>query len=385
MHERDVVVTGYGLLSSLGEGKEAHLTALNSLTPHLDVTNFAPYCVHSLQNVEFEKQIPRKDQRQMEQWQKIGVYAAGLALEMAGVKGNNELLSTMHMIVAAGGGERDLAVDSLILNGMITAENKGVYLNEKLSTELRPTLFLAQLSNLLAGNISIVHGVTGSSRTFMGEEQAGVDAVRIAFERIRANQGDIFLVGGAYNAERLDIISYYVMGQTLHRGDYEGFSRNGMILGSVSAFLVCESRESAEKRGAKILARLDDFKTAQVNRDIESCEASLSELLQSVTINDNAAIISNMSFENSCAKDEANSLAKLNNPVRHLGLALGHSVEAAFPASVAIAAMALNEGKLFNPLDTSEKPHHGKLEQIVISNVGHYRGESVATISAEAQ
>ena len=37
-------------------------------------------------------------------------------------------------------------------------------------SDLRPTLFLAQLSNLLAGNISIVHGVTGSSRTFMGEE-----------------------------------------------------------------------------------------------------------------------------------------------------------------------------------------------------------------------
>ncbi len=52
--------------------------------------------------------------------------------------------------------------------------------------DLRPTLFLAQLSNLLAGNISIVHGVTGSSRTFMGEESAGVDAVRIALARIAA-------------------------------------------------------------------------------------------------------------------------------------------------------------------------------------------------------
>ena len=53
-------------------------------------------------------------------------------------------------------------------------------------SDLRPTLFLAQLANLMAGNISIVHGVTGSSRTFMGEEQAGVDALRIALAR---NQG----------------------------------------------------------------------------------------------------------------------------------------------------------------------------------------------------
>ena len=63
--------------------------------------------------------------------------------------------------------------------------------------DLRPTLFLAQLSNLFAGNISIVHGVTGSSRTFMGEEPAGVDAVRIALSRIDAGQSDVALVGGA--------------------------------------------------------------------------------------------------------------------------------------------------------------------------------------------
>jgi len=59
--------------------------------------------------------------------------------------------------------------------------------------DLRPTLFLAQLSNLLAGNIAIVHGVTGSSRTFMGEEPAGVDAARIALARIAAGQSDIAL------------------------------------------------------------------------------------------------------------------------------------------------------------------------------------------------
>ena len=48
------------------------------------------------------------------------------------------------------------------------------FLNERLMSDLRPTLFLAQLSNLLAGNIAIVHGVSGTSRTFMGEEVAGV-------------------------------------------------------------------------------------------------------------------------------------------------------------------------------------------------------------------
>ena len=56
--------------------------------------------------------------------------------------------------------------------------------------DLRPTLFLAQLSNLLAGNIAIVHGVSGTSRTFMGEEAAehrrGAD--RAGADRIRTER-----------------------------------------------------------------------------------------------------------------------------------------------------------------------------------------------------
>ena len=118
----------------------------------------------------------------------------------------------MDMIVAAGGGERDVAVDGAILTGVRKAANPDAFLNERLMNDLRPTLFLAQLSNLLAGNISIVHGVTGSSRTFMGEEAAGVDAVRIALARIAAGQSDIALVGGAHNGEREDLLLLYDAG-----------------------------------------------------------------------------------------------------------------------------------------------------------------------------
>jgi 3-oxoacyl-[acyl-carrier-protein] synthase II len=102
----------------------------------------------------------------MEAWQRIGTYAAGLALDSAGVKGNTEILSRMDMIVAAGGGERP-RVDASILSGFKAADP--ALFNERLMNDLRPTLFLAAF-NLLAGNISIVHSVTGSSRTFMGEE-----------------------------------------------------------------------------------------------------------------------------------------------------------------------------------------------------------------------
>ena len=104
-------------------------------------------------------------------------------------------------------------------------------------SDLRPTLFLAQLSNLLAGNISIVHGVTGSSRTFMGEEAAGVDAVRIALSRIEAGQSDIALVGGAHNGERKDILLllYEFGGQWLKEQFRAGLGARGRRAASRSA------------------------------------------------------------------------------------------------------------------------------------------------------
>src|ERR1700748_2380692 len=199
----EVWITGIGLATSLGEGLDATWDALNQRRVNVDEKKFAPYVVHPWAPVNFDTQIPKKgDQRQMEAWQRIGTYTAGLALDSAGVKGNKEILGRMDMIVAAGGGERALAVDLAITNAAMQGNSAPGFLNERLMNDLRPTLFLAQLSNLLAGNIAIVHGVCGTSRTFMGEEAASIDAARIAGARIGAGQSDIALIGGSHNAER---------------------------------------------------------------------------------------------------------------------------------------------------------------------------------------
>src|SRR5260370_18426651 len=114
---KEVWITGIGIVSSLGEGLDAHWDALNAKRINVDDKRFAPYIVHPLAPVSFDAQIPKKgDQRQIEAWQRIGTYASGLALDSAGVKGNQEILSRMDMVIAAGGGERDIAVALPILN-----------------------------------------------------------------------------------------------------------------------------------------------------------------------------------------------------------------------------------------------------------------------------
>ena len=77
----EVWITGIGLATSLGEGLDATWNALEARRVNVDEKGFAPYIVHPWAPVNFDTQIPKKgDQRQMEAWQRIGTYAAGLAL-----------------------------------------------------------------------------------------------------------------------------------------------------------------------------------------------------------------------------------------------------------------------------------------------------------------
>jgi 3-oxoacyl-[acyl-carrier-protein] synthase II len=153
---REVWVTGIGLLSSIGEGHQSHWSILQGApdTVVVDQTRFQPYAVHPLAAIDLGKQIPKKsDQRQMEGWQRIGVYSAGLALADAAVARDSNLLGHTNLLVAAGSGERDTGVDAKVLESISMSTDAEVLAKEILPTALRPTLFLAQLSNLLAGNI----------------------------------------------------------------------------------------------------------------------------------------------------------------------------------------------------------------------------------------
>ena len=389
---RETWITGIGIVSCLGEGPEAHWRRLNEPPPPPDTESFAPYPIHRLAPIELDKQIPKKsDQRQMEAWQRIGTYAAGLALESAGVKGNTELLGRMDMIVAAGGGERDEAVDEAILSSLRNAENKSAFLNERLMSDLRPTLFLAQLSNLLAGNISIVHGVTGMSRTFMGEESAGIDAVRIALSRIQAGQSDIGLVGGSYNAERKDMLLFFATGGYALKGPYapvweRSAAGGGLAPGSLGAFLVLEAREHAIKRQARPLARLVSVQSDRVRREPGAVTGGLAHMWRALSPRlkpGQTAVISGATGTEPATAEERAWLASLSDvPVRATGSYVGHGLEPQFVMNIALATVALEHEKLFAPASASgfEAAMDKPLGQAVVTGVGHWRGEGMALV-----
>ena len=390
MQNNKVVITGIGIISSLGEGVEAHWNAFSKAgsEPRLERHAFAPYTVHPLGEVDWSLQIPKRgDQRQRETWQRLGTYAAGLALQDAGMKDDEALCATMDMVVGAGGGERDITVDMQILDEGRVRNDRGVMLNEKLSTELRPTLFLAQLSNLLAGNISIVHKVTGSSRTFMGEEGSGLSAIETAAARIRTGQSTHALVGGSYNAEHFDMILGHELGGLLKHDGWaplwqrDGSAGGGMISGSGGVFLVLENAEHAAKRGARAYAEVAGIESAQIRRDNADLANAVRELVLAANDGKNPSyVVSGASGAHAATAAEKTALDAFSASYRGISGLTGHLREAQFPLALALAAISVWKGEAFAPLDASEKDAGGPVSEAIVTIVGATRAEGAAKL-----
>jgi 3-oxoacyl-[acyl-carrier-protein] synthase II len=392
MTTREVWITGIGLVSCYGEGAKHHWQIVGADTaprPVVDCEQYSPYCFHPLPEMDWSKQIPRRgDQRQMETWQRLGTYTAGLALDDAGLKENEELLSTMDLVVAAGGGERDLQVDEEIMRDAVDRNDRDNLLNERLPNDLRPTLFLAQLSNLLAGNISIVHKVTGSSRTYMGEESAGITAIEDAFRRIRSGQSSHLLVGGAFNADRPDLFLSMELGHYAHHGPaapvlQRAEAGGGVILGSAGSFLVLEEAEHAKSRGAKAYAKLTGIASDLGPRDSESTAKRLDGILERLDITPDMGTISGAS---GCADPTLLEMAAIRRvlgpdaAIRAYTTLVGNPIEANFPFAVSLAALAIFNKGFYAPFESAERPISETPQSILVSAIGHYRGEGFGVV-----
>ncbi|MDE0704446.1 MAG: beta-ketoacyl-ACP synthase [Rhodospirillaceae bacterium] len=401
MTDREVCITGYGLLSPLGETPAAWWAALDdpaARRARIDETATAPFPIHTIGDYDLAAQVPRPgDRRAMGPMMQYGAYAAGLALDMAGLKDDADLLQRTHMIVASGGGERDLELDRQILEGAPGRDTRGArdeWITAQMADGLRPTLFLAQLPNLFAGNISIVHKVAGSSRTFMGEEAAGADALRIAHRRLAAGQGDIFLVGAAFASERPEIqISYNAGGVLLRGGFADLWSRPnaGICFGAAGAFLVLESPESAAARGVAVRAMLRGVESDRTDRRTDDPAATARrqiERLGAGPVGPDTAVLSGASGAGAATGITAAERAMLDDladgaPVRGTAQAVGHAVEAAFLQNVILAASCVERGEVFAPLSPDapvEAVGAGPVSRALVTGWGHVRGEALALV-----
>jgi 3-oxoacyl-[acyl-carrier-protein] synthase II len=86
--------------------------------------------------------------------------------------------------------------------------------------------------------------------------------------------------------------------------------------------------------------------------------------------------------EPATAEERAFLAAHADLAVRATGSYLGHGLEPTFPMNIALATLTLQHGTLFAPCDHSgfEKPMQSALKQVLVTGVGHWRGEGLALV-----
>lgn len=264
--ERRVVITGAGLVSPLGSSAQDVITRLSQDYPSggIDWDSYSPYGVRPARARDTDKFLRRPgEKRVMSDMMLHAIEAAGQALTSSGLMDEKEALAEIHMLVAAGMSARDSEADARLISEALASNRANASFNRLLQSELKPTLFLAQLSNLVAGNLSLMFGIKGSSRTISGEELAGAKCLDTAFRQIACGQRDVMLVGGTFSAERPEIIASYASGGLLARS---GETDAGAVLSTCSVFFVLESASSAQERGRQALAQICDIQVALSDR-----------------------------------------------------------------------------------------------------------------------
>jgi 3-oxoacyl-[acyl-carrier-protein] synthase II len=195
-------------------------------------------------------------------------------------------------------------------------------------------------------------------------------------------------VGGAYNAARWDILLIFEQSGSALKGSFapvwDRGPQGGIAPGNMGAFLVLESRDHAQARGARPRARISSVYADRNKRQPGEIEATLHRQWTGIAgevDRAHAAVVSGTAGLEPATSAERAVLTEIGLPVRNTGTYIGHGVEAQFMANIGIAAAVIEHGKLFAPAgtgDTGASPPD--IAQVLVTGVGHWRGEGLTLI-----
>jgi 3-oxoacyl-[acyl-carrier-protein] synthase II len=252
-----IVITGLGIVSSIGIGKEAFwkncLQGISGVKPiqGFDVSLYNSRLGAQLSKIDFKAFINPPNLRRMDRIGKIMVSAVRLALDDSGLDLGKEDPHRMGISIGTGLGSSD-TVDqffrSLLKDG---------------PTGAAPLLFQTAVPNAITSHCSIEYGIKGINITFSHKETSTEMAMTYAYHQLKEGRQDVILAGGGDElSEPLYHVYSILDALSPRRGrGLEGMrpfdrDRNGIVLGEGSGILVFETLEHAEKRGAKIYTEL---------------------------------------------------------------------------------------------------------------------------------
>ncbi|HAG52267.1 MAG TPA: beta-ketoacyl-[acyl-carrier-protein] synthase II [Alphaproteobacteria bacterium] len=267
MQKQRVVITGMGLVSPLGVGVEptwGKLIKGQSGIRRIDRFDPTDYAVQIAGQVpgadeedgfNAEEFIGKKDMKKMSRFIQFGMKATDEALKMAGLEAveDEELLKRIGVMLGSGvGGLEDIekAVNTLQTRG---------------PKRISPFYIPSILINMFSGQVSIKYGFKGPNSAVVTACATATHAIGDAFKILQRGDADIMIAGGAESAICPTSVAGFAAAKALSSGYNEtpekasrpfDKKRDGFVMGEGSGVVVLETLESAEKRGANIIAEI---------------------------------------------------------------------------------------------------------------------------------
>ena len=256
-----VVITGMGVVSSLGFGVERYWRMLKAGETNIDrITHFDPSPFTSQLAGEVRDFKPSdwmdgKDARRMARFSHFAVAAARMALEDSALAIDNSNAARVGVYLGTGIGS---------LGGI---SDEQTLLLEKGPSRVSPFFIPAILPNMAAAQVSRIFGAKGYNSTVVTACAASTQAIGEGFEVIRRGAADAVLVGGTdASICALGLAGFCAAralstrnGDPKHASRPFDLNRDGFVPGEGAGILVIETLEGALARGARIYAELAGF------------------------------------------------------------------------------------------------------------------------------
>jgi 3-oxoacyl-[acyl-carrier-protein] synthase II len=251
---RRVVVTGLGLVTPIGSGRETFWTNLlegRSGISEVESFDTSAYSVHrgaEVKNFRPEDFIKRQDPAGMGRASQLATAAAALALEDAGLDTRELDRDRVGVVVGTTVGE----------GGEMERFNIALAAGQP---ETVRTSFLSRYTcHSIVAHVAREFGLAGITMMVPAACAAGNVAIANAFDLVRAGRADVMLAGGAEMFSR-DLYSGFARIQAIAPETCQPFSRNrkGMMPGEGAAILTLEPLDAALARGARIYAEVAGY------------------------------------------------------------------------------------------------------------------------------
>jgi len=256
--QRRVVVTGVGLVSSVGIGTQATWDALvagtSGIRPitHFDATEFSARIAGEVRGFDPLAFIEKKDVKKMDVFIQFAIAASQFAVEDARLSITPENADRIGTFIGSG------------IGGFATIEREHSELLNGGPRRISPFFIPASIINLASGQVSIRFGARGPNLATCTACTASAHAVGESFEIIRRGDADVMIAGGSEAAiTPLSVGGFAAMRALSTRNDAPEKAsrpfdkdRDGFVIGEGSGMLILEELSVAVARGAQIYAEI---------------------------------------------------------------------------------------------------------------------------------